>query len=338
MEILEQEKTKNVVRKKVVKIVPYIPKSTGNMGLNEEKMALFEGASYKEQLTCLERNGIKRWLTGLDEFASEVQNIQDKDKKAAVIKEIRKKVIFLEQSFGANVITVDDKDFWSKVKTVHPGNHDFWAEQFVSPGNEPVFLDPENPNDLVTICCIEARGFSCVAPSYEDARLAPTSPKFYLDKDVDTTANLNEIKKMKNKAKALLEDLNDKDTKKMFYVVKNIDTQSYRYTTSTSTEIIYAFLDDYIEGKGAENAKKASINFTSICNLSLEDLKLKAIIADATFNKMIVAKADGKLYHNKTNSMLGGNVAEVLEYMKNPLNSKVCDQLISDIEKLWKEN
>ena len=84
-----------------VSIRPYIS-GAPNAGLEKYDLVIAEGAQHKEYLAFVEQNGVKRYLTGLNELAPEVQRITDKEKKEAVILDIRKTVVFLENSIAAN--------------------------------------------------------------------------------------------------------------------------------------------------------------------------------------------------------------------------------------------
>lgn len=334
-EVLDKPKT---VKKQILRVLPYIDPTMENMGLEQYGMVVHDGATQKEWLTSLDNNGVRRFLSGLNEFAPEVQSIRDKDEKAAAILEIRKKVQFLERTLGANDVDIDDPKFMEKVKTVHPNNYAFWDNIFIEAGNEPVFLDPEIPNDLIRICGIKAGGFSLVAKSYEDAKLASKVPKFYLDHHDDTAASKVEVKKLKNKAATLLNTLNDKDHKKLFYIVKNIDPNCAAYTSATSSDVIYDYLDEHITGKGFQkSAKKAAEEFIKISSMSIEDLKIKAVIGDAHFYRSIYAKSDGLLYHAATDSRLGRNAEEVLGYFKDPMNAKIWETVRKEIESKWND-
>lgn len=327
---------------KLLRIMPFFATDLESDGIDAQlakySMVLHEGANYREPLTYLERNGVRRYLTGLDEFAPEVQRISDPSEKAAVIKDIRTKVIFIEKALGSNTIDIKDDKFWDKVKYAHPTNYKFWDDVYIQPGNEPVFLNPEDPYDLLKICGIQAGGFSICAKSYEDARLAANPPKFYLDKETDTASSKVEIKKIKNKAIAYLDDLSENNPKKLFYIIKNVDTNPSQYKKDTSVNIIYEYLDNYISGlAGEKSVKKASTFFNSLCEMSDEDIRIKAVIADASFYKTIAMKGDGLLWHLSTETMLGKNAAEVLTFYKNPLNSKVWDKTLEEITAYWND-
>lgn len=337
-EQLEKKSTK-VIKKDVLKIMPFINPDSENMGLTGYGMVLHDGANWKEPLTYLELNkGVRRYLTGLNEFAPEVQSLRDDAEKKAVIKSIRQKVSFLEKTLGAKDVPIDHEKFWDEIKLIHPNNYEFWDGIFIQPGNEPVFLDPADPNDLIKICGIDAGGFGIVAKSYEDAKMSSNPPKFYLDKSVDVAVSKNEIKRIKNEAGALLNELYTKDPVKLRYVIKNIDPQSQQYKKSTSIEIIYNYLDEHVSGKGFErSAKKAAQEFLSVAKLPVDELRIKAVIADANVYKIIQGRSDGMIYHNATGSMLGRNASDVLAYFKQELNSKIWDEVRVEVEKYWND-
>jgi hypothetical protein len=69
--------------------------------------------------------------------------------------------------------------------------------------------------------------------------------------------------------------------------------------------------------------------------MSIEDLKIKAIIKDASFYKYIIVKPDGMLHEASQNVMLGRNVSDILEYLKNPTNEDMLDLLMAKVEAVW---
>ena len=119
-------KTLNTPKK--VSIKPYFDPAIENMGLENYGLALFDGVYHEEQLACLEKNGIKRYVTGLNEFAPDVKLIRNPEEKEAKIKQIRKTVAELEKDLAANVIKVDDENFWDKVTLLKPNNDEFWGK------------------------------------------------------------------------------------------------------------------------------------------------------------------------------------------------------------------
>jgi len=327
-------------KKGPIAIRPFFDNRSSNMGLEKYGLTLFEGVSHEEQLACLENNGVKRYLTGLNEFAPEVKKIVDPDEREARIKEIRTVVAELEKELAANVLDIEDKDFWTKVKLLRPDNDEFWNKISLRCGNDPVFLEPEkDAYDLIKFYAINAGGFSIVAKSYEDAKTKSNRhARFYLDKYEDTASTKTEIKKIRNKALAELQKLFDKNTNKLFYVAKVVDIASAQYKKSTPNDIIYDIMDNYINGESTErNPTRAAQTFLEAANADMETLKIKAMIKDATYYKFIVAKADGVIYVKDSGVMLGRNQAEILEYLKNPLNEEILVQLSKKVEKYWNQ-
>ena len=322
-----------------ISIKPFVDPNKENMGLEDYGYALFPGTYHEEQLAAIERNGLVRFVTGLDEFAPEVQNIRDEEQKEAVIFNIRSVVAHLEKLLATNVLDVEDADFWNKVKLLRPENFEFWGKISLRCGNEPLHLEPLNdPYDLIKLMAIEAGGFDLIGKSFEDANAQAVAPKFFLDKEVHTVSNRTTYKKLRNRAIGLLDEMYNKFPKKLFYVTKILDTDSATYKITTPLDILYDVMDEFINGYGMEtNKSKAAEMFSATAELDMETLKLKAIVKDATFFKFIQLKTDGMLYHAASSTMLGRNVSDVVLYLKNPLNEDVLVRILQEVEEFWKD-
>jgi len=322
---------------KKVSIRPYFDPSSENMGLEKYGLSLHEGVYHTEQLVCLEMNGIKRYVTGLNEFAPDIKLMQDKDEREAKIKEIRTVVAQLEREFAANVIDIEDEKFWEKVKILRPDNSEFWDKIELKAGNDITFLDPiKDPYDLIKLYAIDAGGFTIVAKSLVQAETMAKPPKFYLDRQEETVTSKNILRKIRNKALSELQTLYDQDANKLLYVTKVIDPGSPQYKKSTSNDTLYEVMDNYINGVSFEKDKKrAAQTFLDLANQSVGDLKLRAMVKDSTYFKEIQAKADGYIYHTATATMLGRNPADVVEFLKNPLNEDVLVTIQTKIEHEW---
>lgn len=323
-------------KKRVIAIRPFIG-DDDNMGLSKYQMVVHEGCNQREQITCIEKHGVKKFVTGLDEFADAIIKMPDSEDKKAKIKSIRETVIFLEKALAGNELKDDDKEFWNKVKVVRPDNAEFWEKVVVEGKNTPVFLDPQKPEDLIKICAIEAGGITIVAKSYEDARSrGQNTPKFYLDKNEETASSKTVVTKLQNAAISKLTTIFNENPEKLRLVAKCVDTDSAQYKKSTPNDVTYSNMDAYIKGQGVErNLKKAAETFVAACDLDMEDLMLKAIIRDASFYNLIVLKGDGMLYHNQSASMMGRNISECVTYLKNPVNDKIFAHLQKEVEKQW---
>jgi hypothetical protein len=329
------ETSAGTTKKTAIAVRPFFDSSASNMGLENYGLSLYDGVKHHEQLACLENNGVLRYVTGLNEFAPEIKLLA-KDIREARIKEIRLAVMELEKDLAANVIDIEDKDFWNKVTLLRPDNTKFWNKINISCGNEPMFLDPKDPYDRIKLYAIEAGGFAIVAKSYDDARSKAVAPKFYLDKEEETVMIRTEYKKMRNKALSELQKLFDKNSTKLFYIAKVVDLNSSQYRKSTPNDIIYENMDMYINGDGAEgNKERAAKSFIETAAMNMETLKIKSIVRDSVFFKYIINKADGYIYHVKSSALLGRNVADVVEYLKNPLNEDILKDLNEAVEKYW---
>ena len=329
------ETTTTTTKKTAIAVRPFFDSTASNMGLENYGLSLYDGVKHHEQLSCLESNGVMRYVTGLNEFAPEIKLLA-KDVREARIKEIRSAIIELEKDLAANVIDIDDKDFWNKVTLLRPDNQKFWNKINISCGNEPMFLDPKDPYDRIKLFAIEAGGFAIVAKSYDDARSKAVAPKFYLDKEEETVMARTEYKKMRNKALSELQKLFDKNSTKLFYIAKVVDLNSTQYKKSTPNDVIYENMDMYINGDGGEgNKERAAKSFIETAAMDMETLKIKSIVRDSVFFKYIINRADGYIYHVKSSALLGRNVADVVEYLKNPLNEDILKDLNTAVEKYW---
>lgn len=321
-----------------IAIRPFFDSAVDNMGLQKYGLSLFDGAFHEEPIACLEINGIKRYVTGLNEFAPEVKELPI-DEQEAKVKEIRAIVSELEKALAANVIDPADPHFWNKVKLLKPDNDEFWDKIKVRCGNEPVHLEPKtDPYDLIKLYAIEAGGFSIVAKSLEDARKRSVPPKFYLDR-IEESASLNtEVKKIRNKALAELQKLYDKNANKLLYVAKVLDVNGAQYKKSTPNDIVYDNMDKYINGDLVDkNKRKTAQRFLDTAGLDMETLKIRAIVKDSHFYKFIATKADGFIYHMSSSALMGRTLTDVVEYLKNPLNEEILVDLTKKVEQYWNQ-
>lgn len=95
-------------------------------------------------------------------------------------------------------------------------------------------------------------------------------------------------------------------------------------------------MDEYIHAEGSDsNMERAVKTFLETVKLDMETLKIKSIVKDASFYKEIISKSDGHIYHTKKNALMGRNVSDVVEFLKNPLNEDILDDLIKTCEKYW---
>ena len=73
-------------KNQTVAVRPFFNPNRENMGLEKYGLSLHDGVYHEESLACLEMNGVKRYVTGLNEFAPEIKLLKDPEVKAAKIK------------------------------------------------------------------------------------------------------------------------------------------------------------------------------------------------------------------------------------------------------------
>lgn len=309
-----------------------------NMGLTNFGMVMFEGAMHEEPVACKDINGVITYITGLNESAPSVQNIADPKVRLATIKEIRESVADLEFKLTSNRVNPETKnlDFWKEIKLLHPSNSDFWEKIIIRIDNKGLNLDLTDPNDVIRYHVIKAGGFSLVAPSLQTAVNSDMKPKFYLDEAGETAAAKVSVKKIRNKALGLLDDMINTKVTKLMYVAKTLDSDSVQYRKSTPNDVIYDNMDEYINGKGTEkNSKRAAQRFIDVAELEQSEVMIRAIIKDATFYRELALRPDGMIYHMSSNTPIGKNVEDVVQYLKNPLHEDVASKIQRVVEDYW---
>ncbi len=63
------EKYQHQKQSSSIAVRPYFNPGKENMGLETYGLSLHDGVFHEESLACLEMNGVKRYVTGLNEFA-----------------------------------------------------------------------------------------------------------------------------------------------------------------------------------------------------------------------------------------------------------------------------
>ena len=330
VEKYQQNKSRSIA------IRPFFNPDKQNMGLENYGMSLYDGVFHEETLACLEINGVKRYVTGLNEFAPEVKLLPPGERELKV-KEIRKVVSQLEKELAANVVDPEDKDFWNKLSLLKPNNDNFWSRISIRCGNDPVFLDPEkDPYDLIKLHAIKAGGFSIVAKSLKEAKKSNPTPKFYLDTVEESIATRTEYTKLRNKALVALEGMYNKNNTKLLYVAKVVDVDSTQYTKNTPVDILYENMDEFINGNGTEsNKKKSAESFIKASNLTMKDLKIEALVKDCLFYRFILKKGNGWIETIDSGIKLGKIKEEVVSFLKQPDQAEVVQSLLKKIEPYW---
>lgn len=318
-----------------IAITPYVDPEVPNMGLEKYGQVFFEGTGMMQSLRAIEINGVTRYLTNLDEFATSVKSIKDDKERLAKIKQIRETVAQLEYEIFFNKVDVKDENFWEKVN-LKPTNEDFWSQiQFVA-GNQPFMLDPKDPRDLLKIIAAEGGGFDDVATSLEEAKACMKPPKFYLRKKRDVKVSEGKLKMTRDNAIYKLYKTRMEEPQNLFILAKNILPISNSYRKTDRIEILYGELSAYIEGTSIQSDKKKSAQiFLNWAEKDAEYLNIRAMVLEGMFLKHIITKSDNKIYIKDTDSRIGSNIEECIEYLKDVSNQNDLNYLESIIDPIW---
>ena len=71
-------------KSKTIAIRPFFSTNKLNMGLENYGMSLYDGVYHEESLACLEMNGVKRYVTGLNEFSPDVKMLPPGEKEIKI--------------------------------------------------------------------------------------------------------------------------------------------------------------------------------------------------------------------------------------------------------------
>lgn len=317
-------------------IRPYInlEEPVQNMGLEKYGQVLFEGTQHDQQLRCTIINGVTRYVTGLDEFADSVKKLPDEEREAK-IKMIRETVSKLEQEIYTNKLDVEDPDFWAKT-VFSPNRTEYWSTINFSIGNEGRVLDPFDPHELIIIIAAEAGGFDDIGGSYDEAKSAAKPPKFYLERRKDTRIHESKIKQLRDNATFELFKMRREEPQKLFWYAKNLLPIANQYKKTDPVDIWYSDISSFIEGTGIErDKKKAPEKFLDMILKDMEYIHIRAYVLEGAFMKKLISRADNRIYNKETGSMLGANLEEVVEFLRQPVNQKELESLQNQIDPIW---
>ena len=128
----------------------------------------------------------------------------------------------------------------------------------------------------------------------------------------------------------------DSNPTKLMYVSKICDVNSVQYVKSTPNDILYENMDDYVQGHGSEsNKKRAAQNFLDVATLSMEEIKLRALVKDALFYRFLATKAGGWIEPLDSGVRLGKSPAECLTFLMDPKNEETLLSLMQKVEPYW---
>ena len=326
-------------------IRPYVDTNIDNMGLQVFGLSMFEDAVQIEPLGYIEKNGVKKYLTGLDESSPEITKLPEEKRKAAIadIRETVATVYSMIMGVDKPDPSLKNKNFWEECKLLSPTNDVFWGPDVVYPSGFTLALNStgmdlkmDNYMDILIARAIKAGGYKIlVASSLDEAQSnSRSSPfKFYLDKLEDTAATNTELRKLTNKAKAILDNLRDTNVEKLRIIATCFDPNCTQYKATTPADVIYFNLDRAIDGELWEkNKRTAAQTFLNLSLLSAEDINIKSIVKIASVYRFLDTKKDGYIYFMETGQSLGRSVDEAELFLKNPIHEDIMMALKDKVD------
>jgi len=360
---MEQNASQYVIRESVaLKMAKFSIKTfregDDGMGLKKWGMVIHDRTRHAATPLCRVDGRIKTYVTNLNEDAPEVQELPT-EKKEARIKAIRQLVARAEREIAGNYnINPDDPkiekdaDFWTKVTTfrsVVPDVLDnkgvrqltYWDTLELKLTNAGLVLDENNIKDLVLMSVIEAGGFPMVARSYKDALENGRSGqvKFYLDKKTNTAEVKVSEKRVRDEAGAKLLGMYEKDSNKLFYITKLLTSQSSYIKmgkNATPIDIMYEECSNYIDALVADVTSKeeGSRKLLEYYNMKLDELIARVLIKDGLGYGKLMYK-EGNLTHTYSQTILGKNAEDAVQYLMSPANDKFKEDLKQSLTFEW---
>ncbi len=230
-------------------------------------------------------------ITGYDENAVEILQIEDKTKRDALQKKIKKEREELERLLGVDLSPASS----------------FWDTFFIALGDEELALDPTNAMDRLRERFLVANRY--VAPCKEDIEMDEDYHGciFYMFREEEETSKNVAKQQLKDKASGKLWMLNEENPNKLKLVASVIF--GYNAKADISAGHAYEKLTEYLN-EGTEKQKRANVeNFLAAVEKSPEELAIKLIVDKAVKRKVITFKASQYRHGDTT---LGSDLDEVI--------------------------
>lgn len=235
----------------------------------------------------------RRYQTGIDEDAAELNFIKDEVVKADKKREIKKLRTDLEKIIGEKLDALSS----------------FW-ETFVidiSTDND-LILDMSNPMHILTHKALIANGLaapdlaSSGMPKYRNA-------KYYCFMEEKHEAEQVSTQKLRDKARSLLLGMSNNDDKMMLI---GQYLEGFKYKKGMKSDTYYSMLSMFINDV---NNKENVERFIRVSEASIEDIQYK-ITVDKAIKAKIIKFKDGQYFRGGVN--LGKNLPEVMQTLKSP--------------------
>lgn len=327
--ISEKSKISTLKLPKKVSIKHFIDPDDENMGLRDMGMAMMDGeggrGGFKERFGWIEKAGIKYYLTGFEEPSRNIEKFENLAEKEAYMKELQKTKEVLESIYGVDLSN---------------RNYDFWKNLVLEVRSPIKSLNMTEPNDILIYYGILGGAIDGIAPSYETALETNKRYKHYLHIDDVVEKQKIGIKRERNRAIAMLEDLYSKgESDKLLMISKVVLPITKGFTKKDSIDRLYNDLNDYINGINVPTDKKITPStFMRAAANDLENLTIRAVVNDAIYHKL-VRQDDTKTYYNTASGTpLGKTVTDLVAFCSNEANNHEFVNLYERVNTIWQGN
>lgn len=253
-------------------------------------------------------------ITGLDENALAINNIEDKalrTKRKAEIKKLREE---LEGLLGRELDL----------------NSDFWSEFYLvlEDGNE-LYPDTNPMHRLIMVFLVANKK---VAPSLEDIYVEESEFSkclFYFHREKEEQSKAATKQRAIDKVVGKLNVIADENTKRLIGIYSYLF--GYNPGGEVSPDAAYLKIKELLQIKDSEQLKLNLERVTEAIDITPEKLNTKIILDKAIKKRVISSK--GNVYR-RGDALLGDNYEEALEYLMSPENSAELVSLKKEVDKL----
>ena len=138
----------------------------------------------------------------------------------------------------------------------------------------------------------------------------------------------------KGKAKAVLDEIYEEESGKIFYLAKVLTADGVRLRKKQGADKAYAMIDAYLDGKAnVKRVTDAVAKFNEAAAYEKQELMVRAIVSDCVHYKMVYNR--DKAYYDRNGNNLGRNNEEIVQTLLDPANADIAKKLLEEVEKYW---
>lgn len=252
-----------------------------------------------------------KYITGLDGYSPSITKITDPKEKTKRLAELEAKRKRLESLTGLD-LNQDSE-----------AGKDYFETLLIDIASVEI-LNPRDPHDAIQLAIIQE---NLDNPEFPIARTKEVMELDQMEKKefyiVDEVAELKQevsSQKLKVKALAVLNELEESDRNKMFLVARILLPATIPVNEGSQADYVFKKLQEYIENKifpeGTMTIEKAAKEFIKVSDKSKTELDLLATIHTAlAFNIIVRHFGDNKYYNKMSGIKYGAQFEDIVTYL-----------------------